>query len=388
MNSHLDGNSLDSDERAEHRPGPIGDASDPGLCAGVPALAERIARIWAGELGLSAVGPDDDLLTLGGNSLSAVRLSLAVERALGRPLPERALTAITTARDMARLIEAAGALPEHPAEADEGPLTATERRALATVMAMGRIPVARPGSAIKVANAGGSRPPLFWCFNSPEKEMGGLVPYLDPDQPLYGLCSGGRLYPKTEAIMSRVAEYYAGEIVSLFPDGPYVIGGNCRGAKVAVRIARILMESGRSVDKLCFLEYSGDGIEILHGFDGRLLLMYGKQSHRRAYRGIRWGAPGWRAQFRRPPVVEWVSGVHGRFFRPYNVTSLASTLDRFLKELPQKSSYVAKIEQRIIMVLHKVPVVYYLYRQAFLLRDRLIYGKDVKINPFTGEPME
>ena len=108
-------------------------------------------------------------------------------------------------------------------EVPEDRLTETERRALVAVMAMGSVPVAWPGSAFKVANAGGSRPPLFWCFNSPEKEMGGLAPHLDPDQPFYGLCSGGRLFPKTEAWMSAIAEFFAGEIVSLFPDGPYAI---------------------------------------------------------------------------------------------------------------------------------------------------------------------
>ena len=35
----------------------------------------------------------------------------------------------------------------------------------------------------------------------------------DPDQPLYGLCSGGRSFPKTGAVMSRVAEFHAAEIV-------------------------------------------------------------------------------------------------------------------------------------------------------------------------------
>ena len=73
----------------------------------------------------------------------------------------------------------------------------------------------------------------------------------------------GRLYSKAEAFMSKIAEFYAGEIVSLFPDGPYVIGGNCHGAKVAVKIARILMESGRRVEKLCFLEYPGTNLHEL-----------------------------------------------------------------------------------------------------------------------------
>ena len=172
--------------------------------------------------------------------------------------------------------------------------------------------------------------------------------------------------------------------MALFPEGPYVIGGNCRGAKVALKIARILIESGRSVEKLCFLEYSG---KSLYDFDGKLLLMYGKQSHHRAYRAIRWAAPGWRAPFRRAPVIEWVSGLHGRFFQANNVTSLAQTLERFLQELPPDSNPITRIERRIIMAVQKIPVLFYIYMEVFKLWDSVIYGKHVKVNPFTGEPM-
>ena len=261
------------------------------------ALEDRIAKLWATELNLSGVGPDDDFLAIGGDSLASVRVFLAVEKMLAKPLPESALVNITSVREMARRIAAGDGVS---AEIPEDRLTETERRAIAAVMAMGSFAVARPGSAMKAVNTEGSRTPLFWCFNSPEKEMAGLAPHLDPQQPFYGLHSGGRLFAKTEASMSKIAGFYAGEIVSLFPDGPYALGGNCRGAKVAVKIARILEASGRKVEKLCFLEHAPTS---LHDFDGQMLLMFGKLSDHRAYRAIRWRAPGWREQFRRAPVA-------------------------------------------------------------------------------------
>jgi acyl-CoA synthetase (AMP-forming)/AMP-acid ligase II/acyl carrier protein len=349
------------------------------------ALEEQIAKLWANELNLPAVGLDDNFFAIGGDSLSGVRLFLAVEKTFGKPLPERALVNITTVREMARLIEADdGALPVDREEITEGRLTETERRSLVAVMAMGRIPVACAGSAIKAVNTSGSRKPLFWCFNNPANEMGELVQRLDPEQPLFGLYSGGRLFPRTDAVVSKIAEFYAEEIISLQADGPYVLGGNCQGAKVTLEIARILTASGRSVEKLCLLEYSNTS---LHSHDGQLLLMFGNQSRLRAYRPIRWGMPGWRAPFRGWPVVEWVSGTRGRSFRPYNVATLARKLDRFLQDRPQHSSPLTSIESGIIMAIHKIPGLFYMYMMAFRLRDRVIYGKKIKVNPFTGEPL-
>ncbi|MFQ5566686.1 MAG: AMP-binding protein, partial [Paracoccaceae bacterium] len=236
-------------------------------------LEERIARIWADELNLDAVGIDDNFFAIGGESLSGVRVFLAVEKAFGKALPVSALTGITTVREMARSIEAADTSPDHAADVSEDGLTETEKRSIAAVMAMGGIPVARPGSAFKAVNTGGSRPPLFWCFNSPAKEMGGLAPHLDPEQPLYGLYSGGWLLPKTDEVRSKMARFYAEEIVSLFPDGPYRLGGNCGGSKMALEIARILMDEGRKVEKICLLEHSSAilddaaGQTFLHEFD-------------------------------------------------------------------------------------------------------------------------
>ncbi len=115
--------------------------------------------------------------------------------------------------------------------------------------------------------------------------------------------------------------------------------------------------------------------------------MFGKQSRLRAYRAMRWGRAGWRKPFRWPPAVEWVSGSSGKYFRPYNVASLTCKLDRFLQDRPQESTPLARIESGVIMVIHRIPVLFYIYKKVFRLRDRLIFRKRVKSNPFTGEPV-
>ena len=364
-----------------------------GPDSAVSKLEEKIGQIWAEELNLPSVGPEDNFFTIGGESLSGVRVFLAVEKAFGKPLPDSVLTGITTVREMAGLIDASeAAAPEPVPEDREGHLTTTEKRSIAAVMAMGGIPVARPGSALKGVNVNVSRRPLFWCFNNPGKEMGGLAPLIHPDQPLYGLYSGGWLFPKTPEVTAKIAQFLAEEIIALDPNGPYILGGNCGGAKVALQIARILMDSGRKVEKLCLLEYSKtilkdpEGERLLKEFDGEVLLMYGKQSKLRAYRGLCWGAPGWRAAFRSPLEVVWVPGAHGRFFHRYNAPGLARKINLFLQERPQESGPVIQVESALLRGIHAVPPLFYLYKKAFSLWSRMIFGKNVKVNPFTGEP--
>ena len=115
--------------------------------------------------------------------------------------------------------------------------------------------------------------------------------------------------------------------------------------------------------------------------------MYGKQSKLRAYRAMRWGRAGWRAPFRRPPAVEWVSGSSGRYFRSYNVASLSGKLERFLQDRPQAAGPLARIEPGIVMAIHRIPALFYIYKKVFKLRDRALYGKKGTRNPVTGEPV-
>jgi hypothetical protein len=252
-------------------------------------------------------------------------------------------------------------------------------------MAMGAIPVTQPGAAIKALHVNGSRTPLFWCFNAPAPSMGALASQMSPDQPFYGLFSGGRLFEKSDAVFSKIAEFYAEEIVSLYPDGPYRLGGTCQGAKVALKIARILQASGRVVDRLCLLELASPDF---YDYDGQLLLMYGKRSKHRVYRSIGWGKPGWRKRFLREPVVEWVPGQHGGLLRPHNVIGLARVVERFLQNPPQPANPLLKLESRVLSAIHRRRILFYVFFRLAVGWERLVYGRKLRINAFTGEPVK
>jgi acyl-CoA synthetase (AMP-forming)/AMP-acid ligase II/acyl carrier protein len=68
-------------------------------------LQEILAKVWAEELDQERVGIDDDFFRLGGDSLSSVRLALAIETLLGIQLEPAKLTEALTVRQLASLIE-------------------------------------------------------------------------------------------------------------------------------------------------------------------------------------------------------------------------------------------------------------------------------------------
>jgi acyl-CoA synthetase (AMP-forming)/AMP-acid ligase II/acyl carrier protein len=73
-------------------------------------LQKILAKIWSEELGVQRVGLDDDFAKLGGDSLSYLRLFVAMERLLGVSLDSSELNDNLTVRRLANAIET---LPDH-----------------------------------------------------------------------------------------------------------------------------------------------------------------------------------------------------------------------------------------------------------------------------------
>jgi acyl-CoA synthetase (AMP-forming)/AMP-acid ligase II/acyl carrier protein len=77
-------------------------------------LEAAVATLWAEELDLSQVGLDEDFAALGGDSLSSMRLILAVERLTGLRIPDDVMSRIETVREMAALLVTLGATTKPP----------------------------------------------------------------------------------------------------------------------------------------------------------------------------------------------------------------------------------------------------------------------------------
>lgn len=334
----------------------------------VGEMETTLAGIWSRELNVPRVGRHDTYSGLGGDSLSTMRMVFELEKQVGRRLSVDllgmiALGASSLAKIAAEVERFASSAPSSqevvPAQAPA--VTTTELpvddlRAMVVVMSSGAIPVHRPGSAVKIANPGGSLPPLFWVFNSPHTEMAALAEALAPEQPIYGLFSGATVVDQQK--LPGIIEYYLREIQDIQPAGPLILGGNCRGGRVAIGLAKRFSELGRESGHLCILEMFE---RSLYDFDGKLLMMFGKQSSEFRYRDFHWGSAGWSRPFRRPPRVEWVQGRHAQFFTDRNVISLAGHLRSFLTDRMPERDLGDDLRDRMLRTVHHFKPMFDLY---------------------------
>jgi acyl-CoA synthetase (AMP-forming)/AMP-acid ligase II/acyl carrier protein len=86
-------------------------ATAPSITGCQPAPRSELgdlAAVWAGHLDLPAVDPDADFQILGGDSLSRIRLVIAVESLCGVSFPEDVAATLTTVRRMAAEISRLG----------------------------------------------------------------------------------------------------------------------------------------------------------------------------------------------------------------------------------------------------------------------------------------
>lgn len=65
----------------------------------------RVARVFAALLEVRAVGADDDLFQLGGDSFVATQIALELERIFDVPIPIDVMEAISTVRGIAAWID-------------------------------------------------------------------------------------------------------------------------------------------------------------------------------------------------------------------------------------------------------------------------------------------
>jgi len=340
----------------------------------------KIADVWSRILNISDIGPEDDFISLGGDSLAGLRMVLIVEDEFGKKLPTDCLTRLTSVRAFAKVVTDSS--QKNNELESKGYLQDEDYRKILTVIAMGKIPASKEGSLLKVINENGKRTPIIWFFNSPATEMLALAEYLPDDQPLYGGFSGGRIFERDDESLMPIAKSYVDEIKRIFPSGDIIVGGNCQGGRMGWMVVKLLLETGVNVLRLCFLEFSHPE---LVDFDNDMLLVFGRQSQRMNYQFIRWGKTGWEKPFKVKPVVSWVDGTHGGFFRADTIGSFVKTMMAFLDDRPSIEGTLDFPLSRKILLIHKFWPAFVLYRYSYKFRARLRYGKRVSFNPFSGE---
>lgn len=140
-------------------------------------------------------------------------------------------------------------------------------------------PAPESSSAVSVlpVQSGGSKRPFFYlhvdyehgpfyCFS--------LARALGADQPFYVL----DLYPfddlSVPPSLEAIVAAYVASVRTVQPQGPYLLGGFCGGALLALEIARQLRQEGENVDLLLLLE-PGIG-PLLMTISGKFLHRFGE----------------------------------------------------------------------------------------------------------------
>jgi len=185
---------------------------------------EKLLAIWRTLLHSEAIGVEDSFFAVGGSSLLAVSLMVAIEEQFGKALPLSTLLTEPTVAGLARVLRAQ---PEQE----------------------------RP--TVVLLRAGGTRAPVFFVHDG----EGEILPYrtlarkLGPDHPVYGIQPKSRsAYPMLHSRLADIVDDYTQEIMRIAPTGPYLLSGLCIGGFIAFAIASRLRDMGRTVAMVALID--------------------------------------------------------------------------------------------------------------------------------------
>ena len=188
-------------------------------------IESRLMALWQEALATRPIGLDEDFFALGGDSLSMVRLALAIETSFGCGLPPNWLFEAPTITQQAERLRTG-----MPAEA-RGPL----------------LPL----------TAGGAGMPLFVAHHGDGNVIGyqPLAQLLGGERPIYALQAKGlaehiMALPHIESVVAQ----YVQRIRAVQPHGPYAIAGFSSGGLIAFEIAQQLSAAGERIGLLAILD--------------------------------------------------------------------------------------------------------------------------------------
>lgn len=324
---------IDTDALPEPPHGPRPGPSEPPR----DDLEATIAGIWRTVLWLDGgvpIGRTDSFRALGGHSLLAVRMIGLLEEHLGRRLPPAAVARLDTVAGLAESLRSAPTAP-----ATEADSTLPDDILAGLLAHTGTWSGVRhaPAAVTVGLNTGGRRPALFWCLQNNE-EHEALARHLGPEQPVYGMRSGNRVMVKSDENIEALARHYIREIQEIQPNGPYLLGGNCQAARIAIRIARGLRAAGHRVPVLFMME-KFDPVD----YDGAVVMIFGDRSDRNPYRAFTQPELGYRKFYRGPIWIRETSGEHGWYFVEPNVIALAALIDEHLRGAGGQSGLPAPV---------------------------------------------
>lgn len=197
------------------------------------ALEHKMTDIWKKFLGIKEVGIYDDFFELGGDSLMAIQLISELRRTLQVELSAQSLLETPTIAALSHFIQ---------------PNSTNTQNNQKQVL---------PPSLVEIQPGHSSKQPLLLVHPA-----GGqvyfyrdLAYYLGSDQPVYGLQAqgvDGKTQPLTQ--IKEMATHYIKAIRTVYPKGPYALGGSSLGGAIAFEMAQQLHTLGQQIVLLVLID--------------------------------------------------------------------------------------------------------------------------------------
>jgi len=170
------------------------------------------------------VDEEEDFFDLGGDSIVAIALLKEIEKLTGQALPITALYEASTVSTLARL------------------LTASESPKFSYITLL------KPGLTDK---------PLFIVsgIGGAVIELRDLARLTEIKQAIYGLgAAGGDGTKQTYNRIEDLARFHVENLIAMQPQGPYYLAGYSFGGLVALEMARVLSQTGKTVALLALID--------------------------------------------------------------------------------------------------------------------------------------
>lgn len=208
-----------------------------------------LAEIWAEVLGLDRVGIDDNFFELGGHSLLSIKLISHIEKDLRKRLRVASLFQLSTVRQLADSIDQEKFFEEHFQE-KKGLSFHDYRQLLINVTGHKGRRLGPRSLIIEKQRGSNSKPPIFLTGG----QLLGVTDILEKEQPNYFFPSAWFKWDDPKHFIKAVSTVYTEEILTISPQGPYVLGGYCHGGWTAYQTAQNLKRQGQEVALLVLVE--------------------------------------------------------------------------------------------------------------------------------------
>ncbi|WP_052055282.1 non-ribosomal peptide synthetase [Myxosarcina sp. GI1] len=216
-------------------------------------LEAKLVQIWEKILQVSPIGVKSNFIDLGGNSILAMNLIVAVERTLNKTLSIETLSTLNTIEQMATSLRSNRSVNDLPIFSSISP---EQARLLLTIVAGRGGKRNRPNSLMVAVRDRSIKPPLFICANAYD-EIASLAKYIDPERGLYFLESGYYAIEGTSRQIKELAAYHLRDILAVQPDPPYFFCGYSFGGFLAWEICQQLKAIGKPAAMLFLLDTFG-----------------------------------------------------------------------------------------------------------------------------------